>query len=257
MPNSNETDFDSLRQHCEKLQKENAESTRKFKLLEQIHLDAVSEFDKQQSSVYHQLDEVTVKLNQSEMAQDKLNKKHEGMTEQIGSLNEQIAKYKEKCKLQENEISDLNKKIEGYNLSLSQIQQKHNLQDSSLPESSPNCGWNKEVKNLDARISDVLGKLRERELNLQSCSNGTQSDTESLWSKLEKTQAKLHDAQQKITGLSAQLKHQQQQNDSKASLAAARPSVNLQDFSDDLAKVLMSKEEVITSLEKQLKDKVT
>ena len=115
---------------------------------------------------------------------------------------------------------------------------------SQSQDSNVQPGWNKEVKNLDARISDVLGKLREREMNLQSPSNNNTSNSSeiSISSKnYEKIQLQLYEAQQKITSLTSQLN------------TLEKP--HIQDFGDDLAKVLMSKEEVITSLEKQLKDK--
>jgi len=90
--------------------------------------------------------------------------------------------------------------------------------------------WSKEVKNLDARISDVLGKLRDREMSLDRCSGN------------DAVKIQLHEAQLKINQLTAEIKRLQQ--------------ANLQEsFGDDLAKVLMSKEEVITQLEKQLKEK--
>lgn len=225
---NNKTDVDTLRQKNDKLSKETTESNRKFKLLEQIHLDAVSEFDKQQNLMYNQLEEMTAKLNQSEFNQEQLKDTH---TDQLRNLNEQICKYKEKCKQQDQEIESLNKRIEGFNISFGITNNENQLTEGS--------GWNKEVKNLDARITDVLGKLREREKNLKSpLSAETDSNNQ--------MQLQLQEAQIKIATLSGQLLKQQQQS-------AQKPV--FQEFSDDLAKVLMSKEEVITQLEKQLKDK--
>ncbi len=82
---------------------------RKFKLLEQIHLDAVNEFDKQQSLMYGQLDEVTQNLRACESANKKLLK------------SEELAKYKETCRQQSAEIENLNKKIEGLNFNLKNV----------------------------------------------------------------------------------------------------------------------------------------
>lgn len=229
-----------MRQKNEKLQREANESNRKFKLLEQIHLDAVNEFDKQQSLMYSQLEELTIKLNQSEFNQEGLNNKmkdkQEASVEQIRNLKDEISKYKEKCKHQDQEIEALNKRIDVFNASFAQIT------GETCPEAPG--GWNKEVKHLDARITDVLGKLREREMNLHSPSNN-QDNLEVE----KKMQGKLQEAQAKIVSLTGQLK--QYQETSRASLS--RPA--LQDFSSDLAKVLMSKEEVITQLERQLKEK--
>jgi len=102
-------EFDSLKIKHEKLLKENAEAVRQFKLLEQIHLDAVNEFDKQQSLMYAQMDEVTQSLRACEGLNKKLMK------------GEEITKYKETCRLQQTEIENLNKKIDCLNSSLKQV----------------------------------------------------------------------------------------------------------------------------------------
>lgn len=188
--------------------------------------------------MYNQLEEMTQKYSASERSHETLSKKlkerQESSSEQIRILNEQICMYKDKCKQQDSEIDVLNKKIDGFTATFSQIESSANGSDSPV-----STGWNKEVKNLDARISDVLGKLRDREMNL--CGKA----------ELE-LKAQLQEAQAKIAQLSGQLMQQQQQQQVQDN----RPQMILQDFGDDLAKVLMSKEEVITQLEKQLKDKV-
>ncbi len=51
-------EVEQIRAKNEKLQKECNEANRKFKLLEQIHLEAVNEFDKQQSLMCGQLEEM-------------------------------------------------------------------------------------------------------------------------------------------------------------------------------------------------------
>jgi len=106
---NHQLDFDNLRLKHDKLLKENAEAVRKFKLLEQIHLDAVNEFDKQQSLMYGQLDELTQNLRACESANKKLLK------------GDELAKYKETCRQQSAEIENLNKKIEGLNFNLKNV----------------------------------------------------------------------------------------------------------------------------------------
>ena len=92
---------------------------------------------------------------------------------------------------------------------------------TTVVAASPNSGWNKEVKSLDARISDVLGKLRDREMNLDTVGgNGGMK-------------GQLHEAQMKIAQLSGELRRLHMQIEGNN---GGRP-VNAQDFSDDLAKV--------------------
>jgi hypothetical protein len=66
--------------------------------------------------------------------------------------------------------------------------------------------------------------------------------------KYERLQLQLHESQAKIVQLTNQLKQQQQQK----SVPTTTPS---SDLDDDLARVLISKEEVITQLERQLYEK--
>ena len=112
------------------------------------------------------------------------------------------------------------------------------------------------MKNLDARITDVLGKLREREINLKTTASVSSSDNENLKLKCDRLQTQLNDAHAKILNLKQQLtKTTSSSAPSPTCNNNAKSSINLQDLSDDLGKVLMSKEEVITQLEKQLKEK--
>ena len=53
--------FEALKTQYEKLIKENSEISSKFKLLEQIHLDTINEYDKQQSRLYNQIDDMHLK----------------------------------------------------------------------------------------------------------------------------------------------------------------------------------------------------
>jgi hypothetical protein len=57
------------------------------------------------------------------------------------------------------------------------------------------------VKNLDARITDVLGKLREREINLKTSASVSSSDNETLKLKCDRLQTQLNDANAKNLSL--------------------------------------------------------
>ncbi len=70
-----------------------------------------------------------------------------------------------------------------------------------------------------------------------------------LKAKYERLQVQLHESQARIEQLTSQLKHQQQQPTPTSSSSTSS------DLGDDLARVLISKEEVITQLERQLYDK--
>ena len=108
---------------------------------------------------------------------------------------------------------------------------------------------------MDARISDVLGKIREREMSLGQTSGvgaigslGVELAESRL--KCERLQSQLADAHSKIAQLSQQVQKttvnsSSSSNSNTANSASSQlANLNIQDFSDDLAKVLMSKEEV-------------
>lgn len=217
-PKTEALSYETLKNQHEKLLKENAELSSKFKYLEQIHLDSVAEYDQQQGRLYSQLNDLTEKLNKTEDELDVVNKK----LVQSKNANEtsliEIKKLNDKIENQQKEVDKLNKKL------------------AKQQSSSSEMGWNKEVKNLDARISDVLGKIKERELSL------VQKSDEALKQKCDKLQSQLVEAQNEIVKL--------KQEKSEKNVGS-----NLQDFSDDLTKVLMSKEEVINQLESQIREK--
>lgn len=217
-PKTEPLSYESLKSQHEKLIKDNSELNSKFKILEQIHLDSVAEFDQQQSQLYSQLNEMTEKLGKSEDELDMVNKK--------------LVQSKNANETSLNEIKKLNDKIENQQKEMERLNKKLAKQQSSNSE----MGWNKEVKNLDARISDVLGKIKERELSL------VQKSDEALKQKCDKIQSQLVEAQNEILKL--------KQEKSQRNIGS-----NLHDFSDDLTKVLMSKEEVINQLESQLREK--
>ena len=262
---SSSISYDSLKQKYDKLTQDNNELQSKFKLLEQIHLNTINEYEKRQNRLYNQIDEMHVKLSNSELDIEQLNKKltqsnksNDSSLMQLQNLNDHLNKYKETMQLQEKEIEKLNKKLQQINASenLNQINDiLVNCETKMSPESNNKLrGWNKEVKNLDSRINDLLAKIKEREMNLAQipkvCTS-TQTttlicDDDSYKSKCDQLEFQLQEAQNKINQL-------QSSNNSRSSLN--KPAINLNDFSDDLGKVLMSKEEVITSLEKQLKDR--
>jgi DNA repair exonuclease SbcCD ATPase subunit len=149
--------LDLLKQQYEKVLQENNEITSKFKLLEQIHLDAINEYDKQQNRLYNQIDDMHLKCNTFEHEIDVLNKRlsqskqvNESGLSQIKSLNQQLNEYKEKIVRQEKEIEKFNRQME--NLSkfsenldnvvvsnASVINAENHTQDSSR-------SWNIEVK---------------------------------------------------------------------------------------------------------------
>ena len=245
-------EHEGLKFKYEKVLKEHSEATCKFKLLEQIHLEAVGEFERQQASMYHQLESMSSRLTNSELELNArlaaAKQQQEASLEQIAALTDQVNKFKDKCKLQEGQIDCLYKRLEA----AGSLVGEHDPADKE-------SGWNREVKSLDARITDVLGKLKERELSLSSTSSlalspsgGGQSTEEANRLKCDRLQTQLNEAQQKIAFLSSQLKQQEASN---RSTLHNKGQINIQDFGDDLAKVLMSKEEVITQLERQLKDK--
>lgn len=190
-PSTTSDQIEHLKHVNDRLTKENLDLSHKFKLLEQIHVDTIAEYDKQHARLYSQLDDLHSRLHTTE---------HE-----LNSLRQQ---------------------------------QQQQPTDGS---------WNKEVKSLDARISDVLGKIREREMTLEQTSGvgaigslGVELAESRL--KCERLQAQLTDAHSKISQLSQQVK--QSSLSPSGSLSQAAAGLNIQDFSDDLAKVLMSKEEV-------------
>lgn len=258
-------EFDTLKQKHDLLQKENSDLLSKFKLLEQIHLEAIAEYDNQQSQMFNQMDEMHSKLNKNESELDSLNKRlnsskqqNETNLSQIKTLNDQLNKYKETIQLKDKEIESLSKEmLKSNDNSQEQDQVDASILTNDSYGSMARANWNKEVKNLDARITDVLGKLKERELSLNLTPISPSSNViasspndDNYKIKFEKVQQQFQEAQIKIAQLNTQLKTTQSSTPTKTNA-----SINLQDFSDDLAKVLMSKEEVITQLEKHLKDK--
>jgi hypothetical protein len=81
---------------------------------------------------------------------------------QIRTLNEQLAKYKECIEQQEREIGRF-KRSETF------CQNVRNNDETDLAGVSASArGWNKEVKQLDARINDVIEKIKDREISTES-----------------------------------------------------------------------------------------
>ncbi|RNA12964.1 hypothetical protein BpHYR1_052466, partial [Brachionus plicatilis] len=220
-PRSEDQSYEALHSQHEQLIKDNSELHSKFKILEQIHVDSVAEYDQRQSRLYGQLDELAEKLAKAENELELANKR----AAQSKSANEaslsQIKKLNETIDHQQKEVDKLSKKL-----------------GKQQASSSGELGWNKEVKNLDARISDVLGKIKERELNL------AHKNDQALKLKCERLQRQVVEAQSELLQL------KQQETSQKAATNST-----LHDFSDDLTKVLMSKEEVIGQLEAQIRDK--
>jgi chromosome segregation ATPase len=116
---SGQHQFDLLKQQYERVLQENNEITSKFKLLEQIHLDAINEYDKQQNRLYNQIQDMHLKCNTFEHEIDVLNKRlsqskqsNESGLMQIKALNQQLNEYKEKIVRQEKEIEKFNRQME-------------------------------------------------------------------------------------------------------------------------------------------------
>ena len=170
----------------------------KFKLLEQIHLDALNEYDKQQHRLYGQLDDLQLKCAAYEHELEATGKRHaaqvkvahEAHTAQIKSLTQQLQEQKERCARQQTELDKVSRQMEE---NLSRLTTNN---ESSSTSAVGTSSWNMEVKSLDARITDVLTKLREREAK--------SSDAESLRLKCERLQAQLGDAQAKLVTLKQQ-----------------------------------------------------
>lgn len=186
------------------------------------------------------IEEITIKSNQTEATYENLMEKLNTTRNTKKSLQEQLSESKELIKIRDMEIKNLKIKLEAY----------------EKEQVNSNEGWNKEVRNLDARINDVLGKIKEREILLTNY-----DDWERKYRDLEKTHAdllkKLNDEQSLNDKLKLNIKNLIEENEqihNKQQVLANR-KLSLQDFDDDLGKVLMSKEEVITQLEKSLADK--
>ena len=208
----NEEPIETLKLKYAKICEESSEMSSKFKLLEQIHLETMGEFERQMES--------------AQLRQRQAEAETKRSLGKIENLGDQLGKCHDKIRAQEKEIEYFAKRLEEIEASST----------SSLSSSS--CGdvrgWNRDVKSLDQRINDILGRLKEREMSLSS---NSPTANEQLESKCERLQMQLNEAHAKINSL----------------LKEKKP--NLQDLGDDLGKVLMSKEEVITQLEKQLKEK--
>ena len=169
------------------------------------------------------------------------------------SLDEQLTKYKEQLSSKDREISLLKSQLTN---TIEHQQQQTTSKTQQTQRQTQNDNWNKEVRNLDARISDVLGKIKERELmlnnydewerkckDLEKKYDQKNNEIVELNKKLNEKTNENESLKQRIN--SEQLKQQQQQ----------QRKISLHDFDDDLGKVLMSKEEVITQLEKTIEDK--
>lgn len=166
-----------------------------------------------------------------------------------------IAEYDKQHNRLYSQLDDLHSRLHSAEHELNTLRQQQLPTNAAAESSSNNNTWNKEVKSLDARISDVLGKIKEREMSLVHHGNhpgasGASGELAESRLKCERLQVQLNEAHSKIAQLSQQMKQftspiatvtsqqpQQQQQQQGANL-------NIQDFSDDLAKVLMSKEEV-------------
>lgn len=233
----------------EKLVNENNEMKLKYKLLEEIHYDTISEYDKRQNLLYNQIDDLGVKCSQRDQTHENLMEKLKEMQgsyeHNIKTLNEKLGAFESVISAKDSEIGKLKDKLN--EVALSQSQKK---------ASGTNTTWNNEVRNLDARINDVLGKIKERELLLNNY-----DDWERKYKELDKSFGELNQElaknKMKLSEDCVTIAELRSENDELRKrvddMGSKKPS--LHDFDDDLAKVLISKEETITQLEKSVQEK--
>ena len=141
-------------------------------------MDTINEYDKQQHRIYNQLDDMHLKCSTYEHEIEALTKRlaHSKQSQdtslsQIKTLSQQLHDYKERIHKQEKEIEKFNKQMEN----LSRLSE--NLDEAPSQEVSSKS-WNIEVNNLDAQITDVLGKLKEREISLKTHFTALSTDNE-------------------------------------------------------------------------------
>ena len=156
---------------CEKQAKELQETSSKCKLLEQIHVDTVSKF-------YAQLEDLSGKLSQRESELEEQSRRASQLAKmnqeygvRVRELSEQLGKCRESVEMQEREIDKLRKELSEGGSNSSVSNGGGSSSSGSLLVSTR--GWNKEVKHLDARINDVLDKIKEREMSLNN-GNGSE-----------------------------------------------------------------------------------
>lgn len=259
--------IDTLKIQYEKLLNDNHEMKLKFKLLEDIHQDTINEYDKQQLILHQQIDNMSFKCNQNEYNYENLLEKlnsikntYDSSVMQMQTLNEQLIKCKETISLKDREITRLKQQ-------LIEQQNQVNSQSPQTPttpvvqqQATSNESWNKEVRNLDARINDVLGKIKERELLLNNYDEWErkckeiEKKYELKVNELNELNQKLNESKSENEKLNKQIEEQQNQMELQQQTQSSR-KISLHDFDDDLGKVLMSKEEVITQLEKTIEEK--
>jgi chromosome segregation ATPase len=240
--------IETLRLQYDKLFNDNNEMKIKFKTLEdeqqqqQIPLAQTTAISPQNEYNYENLIE---KLNSIKNTYDQ-------SVVQMQTLNEQLSKCKDQINVKDREITRLKSQL------TTVIEQQQQQPEKQQQQPQQNENWNKEVRNLDARISDVLGKIKERELLLNHNDDWVRKYKD-LEKKYEIKNIEVKDLNKKLNEISneneclkinfnkiVEEQHHQQSKQRK---------ISLHDFDDDLGKVLMSKEEVITQLEKSIEDK--
>jgi chromosome segregation ATPase len=169
------------------------------------------------------------------------------------TLDEQLTKYKEQLNSKDREILQLKSQLNN------NLEQQATIKSHTQRQTNQNDNWNKEVRNLDARISDVLGKIKERELMLNNYDEWERKFKE-LEKKYETKTNEIIELNKKLsekTNENEILKQKlvEEQNQQNLRLQQQQRKISLHDFDDDLGRVLMSKEDVITQLEKSNEDK--
>ncbi len=158
-------------------------------------------------------------------------------------LNDELVKCKEANNAKDLEIKRLRAQIDSTDA-------VHSDRQGNQPHK--NEGWNKEVRILDARISDVLGKIKERELFLNNYDDWERrckeyekkcevqgADLESMRDQLDEANFRISDLTSENDQLKSKLKRvlleQQAQVDAKSQ---SNRKLSLHDFQDDLGELL-------------------
>ncbi len=169
----------------------------------------------------------------------------------LNELADQLARYKEANNNKDIEIKRLKSQLNNSTDNLQPPQQRQ--QEQSTQQPNKNEGWNKEVRILDARINDVLGKIKERELFLNNyddwerkCKDcekkyeNTCLELDKAKDQLVNTNGKLNDLKIENDELKMRLKRMaSEQLDVKQMTSNAR-KLSLHDFQDDLGKCVVN-----------------
>jgi hypothetical protein len=169
---SSSSSYETLKQSYDKQSKDLNEMSSKFKLLEQIHLETIKEYDKQHSKFYAQLDDLNSKLNRNERELDDTHKTFNLLkqtntenVQKIQLLNEQILKYKDTVQQQEKEIEKLKLNAPCMTISSRPTQQ---ISGQTLQDFGDDLA--KVLISKEEVINHLEKQLKEKEKQIQSLS---------------------------------------------------------------------------------------